>query len=87
MPCNFSGIFYVTRIDNNKLIWEVSDESGDLDNIEISYYFPANILRPFREPFETVRPGNVYFIVGTFALKGNTPFVSTFERLSLTVCS
>lgn len=81
MPCQFSGIFYVTAINNNKLICQVSDESGDLDDIEISYYFPAKIPRPFPEAFETAIPGHVYFIVGTFALKGNTPLVSTFQQL------
>jgi len=46
---------------------------------EISYYFPAKIPRPFPEAFETVTPGHVYFIVGTFALKENNPLVSTFH--------
>lgn len=81
MPCNFSGIFYVTGIANNKLTCEVSDESGDPDSIEISYYYPAKILRSFPEAFETVISGHVYFIVGTFALKDNTPLVSNFQLL------
>ena len=85
MPCMFSGIFYVTGIDNNKLTCKVSDESGDSESIEISYYFPAKILRPFPEAFETVTPGHVYFIVSTFALKENNPLVLTFYLRQLTL--
>ena len=70
MPCTFSGIFLVTEFSNNKLICQTSDEFQNVTHVEISYYFPSKTDRPFPEAYESVKTNHVYFIVGTFAMRG-----------------
>jgi hypothetical protein len=79
MPCPFSGIFFVTKFDNNKLLCQTSDELGNIRHLEISYYFPAKAERPFPEAYESIKPNNVYFITGTFVTSGANPLVLAFS--------
>jgi hypothetical protein len=81
MPCSFSGLFLVDKFHNNKLLCQTSDELGNIHNVEISYYFPSKVERPFPEAYESIQPGHVYFITGTFALKGPTFLVYTLSRV------
>jgi len=75
MPCTFSGIFLVNQFHNNKLLCQTSDELGNIHNVEIVYYFPSKMERPFPEAYESIQTGNVYFITGTFAITGSIVLV------------
>ena len=77
MPCTFSGIFFVKQFHSNKLLCHASDELGNLQDVEIFYYYPSKIERPFPEAYESVEPNHVYFITGTFAIAGSTTLVLT----------
>ena len=68
MPCHFSGIFYIKQIENNMLTCSISDENGDIQQMDINYYFPANVDRPFPEAYESIQSDHVYFITGSFAI-------------------
>jgi hypothetical protein len=78
MPCHFSGIFYITELENNKMVCSANDENGNLQQVDIGYYYPSNMDRPFPEAYEFVEPGHVYFITGYFALENKEPIVFPF---------
>ena len=82
MPCTFSGIFFVTEFDKNKLLCQTSDELGNIHHLEISYFFPSKVERPFPEAYESIKPNNVYFITGTFVTSGTNPLVLPLARVS-----
>ena len=65
MPCNFSGIFYVSQFQDNKLLYSFKDENGDIHQVNIVYYFPTTIDRTFPQAYEAVLPSHVYFISGS----------------------
>lgn len=81
MPCTFSGIFLVIELNNNKLHCQTSDELGNLHHVEISYYFPTKVERPFPEAYESIKPNNVYLITGTFVASGPRPLVLTLSTV------
>ena len=85
MPCTFAGVFLVSQIENSQLICSFRDDVGDIHQVNINYYFPTNIERPFPEAYEAVQPGHVYFITGFFALADKDPIVYTLTLSILTL--
>lgn len=79
MPCHFSGLFYVSQFKDNKLLCSFKDENGDLRQIDIIYYFPATVDRPFPQAYEAIQAGHVYFITGSMAFHDKDLIVFPFN--------
>ena len=69
MPCHFSGLFYVSQFKDNKLLCSFKDENGDIHQIDMIYYFPTTVDRPFPQAYETIQSGHVYFITGSMSFQ------------------
>ena len=69
MPCHFSGLFYVSQFKDNKLLCSFKDENGDIHQINMIYYFPTTVDRPFPQAYEAIQSGHVYFITGTMSFQ------------------
>lgn len=82
MPCHFSGIFYVSQFKDNKLLCSFKDENGDVHQINIIYYFPTTVDRPFPQAYEAIQPGHVYFIAGPISFHSKDLMVHSL-KLSL----
>lgn len=79
MPCHFSGIFYVSQFQDNKLLCSFKDENGDIHPIDVIYYFPATVDRPFPQAYESIQPGHVYFIAGSLSFQNKDLIVYSSE--------
>lgn len=79
MPCHFSGLFYVAQFKDNKLLCLFKDENGDVHQIDMIYYFPATVDRPFPQAYEAIRAGHIYFIMGSMAFHDKDLIVSLFD--------
>ena len=54
MSCHFSEIFYIKQIENNMLICSINDENEDIQQMNINYYFSANVDKSFFETYEFI---------------------------------
>ena len=84
MPCHFSGIFYVCQFKDNKLLCSFKDENGDIHQIDMIYYFPTTVDRPFPQAYEAIQSGHVYFITGSMSFQ-NKDFLVHFFILLLVI--
>ena len=70
MPATFSGIFYVSTINNRSLTCHLIDSAADTFETVVMTYYPPRLMdsAPFPEPLP-VQPQHVYFISGFIAIQ------------------
>ena len=81
MPCHFSGIFFISQFKDNKLLCSFSDENGDIQQVDIIYYFSATVDRPFPEAYESIQTEHVYFITGSISLQNKQLMIYLYNSL------
>ena len=91
MPCNFSGVFYLSGIQNRSLtchfIDECPDGSQNVNCVNMTYFAPQSLIEsngPFYEP-PPMQPLKAYFITGIMAIENNcysSPLVSPHFHLA-----